>query len=183
MLGRMSEILIADDHPLYRDALRRALSQAAPGATRTCPHCRETILESAVICPVCRKHLRFDSRPATERTAAVSSPLRVEGTIEHPVDAEPCEYTIFATITNERGEEIERRVLGVVSQRDILRQFLATQEASPVGEEVAFDTLEIGSLLNRDRPVTATPDLPLAKAATLLATIGEMATATMSGSV
>jgi DNA-binding NarL/FixJ family response regulator len=33
MLGRMSEILIADDHPLYRDALRRALNQAAPGAT------------------------------------------------------------------------------------------------------------------------------------------------------
>lgn len=33
MLGRMSEILIADDHPLYRDALRRALSQAAPGAS------------------------------------------------------------------------------------------------------------------------------------------------------
>lgn len=32
MLGRMSEILIADDHPLYRDALRRALHQAAPGA-------------------------------------------------------------------------------------------------------------------------------------------------------
>ncbi len=32
MLGRMSEILIADDHPLYRDALRRALNQAAPGA-------------------------------------------------------------------------------------------------------------------------------------------------------
>ncbi|MBL8298273.1 MAG: response regulator transcription factor [Rhodanobacteraceae bacterium] len=28
----MSEILIADDHPLYRDALRRALSQAAPEA-------------------------------------------------------------------------------------------------------------------------------------------------------
>jgi DNA-binding NarL/FixJ family response regulator len=33
MLGRMSEILIADDHPLYRDALRRALNQAAPGTS------------------------------------------------------------------------------------------------------------------------------------------------------
>ncbi|HWU52544.1 MAG TPA: response regulator transcription factor, partial [Tahibacter sp.] len=29
----MSEILIADDHPLYRDALRRALNQAAPGTS------------------------------------------------------------------------------------------------------------------------------------------------------
>ncbi len=33
ILGRMTEILIADDHPLYRDALRRALHQAAPGAS------------------------------------------------------------------------------------------------------------------------------------------------------
>lgn len=33
MLGCMSEILIADDHPLYRDALRRALNQATPGAS------------------------------------------------------------------------------------------------------------------------------------------------------
>jgi hypothetical protein len=87
--------------------------QSEPGTTRTCPHCRETILDSAVVCPVCRKHLRFDSRPATARTGATFSPLRVEGTFVHPSDAEPCEYTVFATVSNERGEEIERRVLGV----------------------------------------------------------------------
>ena len=30
-----------------------------PGATRKCPHCRETILESAMVCPACRHHLRY----------------------------------------------------------------------------------------------------------------------------
>ena len=29
-----------------------------PGATRQCPHCRETILESAVVCPSCGKPTR-----------------------------------------------------------------------------------------------------------------------------
>jgi hypothetical protein len=87
--------------------------QSAPGATRTCPHCRETILESAAVCPVCRKHLRFDSRPADERAEPSFSPLRVEGTFEHLSAAETWEYSVFASITNERGEEIERRVLGV----------------------------------------------------------------------
>lgn len=87
--------------------------QGTPGATRTCPHCRETILESAVVCPVCRKHLRFDSRPAAARTESASiTPLRVEGTFEHPSE-ETWEYSVFASITNEKGEEIERRVLGV----------------------------------------------------------------------
>ena len=31
----------------------------SPGATRECPHCRETILESAGVCPACRHYLRF----------------------------------------------------------------------------------------------------------------------------
>ena len=34
----------------------------APGATRSCPHCKATILESANVCPICRHHLRFDRR-------------------------------------------------------------------------------------------------------------------------
>jgi CBS domain-containing protein len=60
-------------------------------------------------------------------------------------------------------------VLGVVSQRDILRQYLALQENAPQGDD-GFDTIEIGSLISRDRPVTATPDLSLSKAAAVLAT-------------
>ena len=39
------------------------MSAARPGtagATRVCPHCKATILESASVCPACRGHLRYD---------------------------------------------------------------------------------------------------------------------------
>ena len=35
---------------------------ATVGKTRSCPHCRATILESAAVCPACRHHLRFEHR-------------------------------------------------------------------------------------------------------------------------
>jgi hypothetical protein len=89
----------------------------APGATRTCPHCRQTILESADICPACRHHLRFV--PGEEERAPASlSPLRVEGTIRHPRDGEPWEYSIVVTVLNEKGVEIARHVTGVGVIRD-----------------------------------------------------------------
>ena len=81
------------------------------GATRTCPHCKATILESAAVCPACRGHLRFDAgaadRPPTR------SALGVEASIEHPRGAAPLEYTMVLTIRNERGQEIARQLVGV----------------------------------------------------------------------
>jgi uncharacterized protein YbaR (Trm112 family) len=83
------------------------------GATRECPHCKATILDSAAVCPACRGHLRFDSAAAAEQaTAARLTPLQVEGTIQAPEDG-AYEYTMVVAIRNERGEEIERRVVGV----------------------------------------------------------------------
>jgi hypothetical protein len=85
-----------------------------PGATRTCPHCRETILESAAVCPACRHHLRFEPRAADAASApAASTPLRVEGSIRNPSDGGAWEYSMVLTIRNERGEEIARRLVGV----------------------------------------------------------------------
>ena len=89
-----------------------AVRQGAPGATRTCPHCRATILESASLCPACRHHLRFDPGAASA-DAAGFSPLRVEGTIKHPAVGEPWEYSVMLSIKNDRGEEIARQVVGV----------------------------------------------------------------------
>jgi hypothetical protein len=90
------------------------LRPGQPGATRQCPHCRETILESAAVCPACKHHLRYgavdDSRDV-QQLAVV--PLRIEGTIRHPPDGEPWEYTVVVTINNDRGEEIARRLVGV----------------------------------------------------------------------
>lgn len=80
------------------------------GATRTCPHCKATILESSAVCPACRGHLKFDA-PAVD-AAQRFVPLKVEGTIHAPDDA-AFEYTMVVVIRNERGEEIGRHVAGV----------------------------------------------------------------------
>jgi hypothetical protein len=81
------------------------------GATRQCPHCRETILESAGRCPNCRHYLRYDDRDASPPPAI--TPLRIEGSIRHPEDGDPWEYTVVVTIRNDRGEEIARKLVGV----------------------------------------------------------------------
>ncbi|HET9333799.1 MAG TPA: hypothetical protein VFQ21_09475 [Gemmatimonadota bacterium] len=83
-----------------------------PGQARTCPLCKATILESASVCPGCRHHLRFDPRAGPLEWASVV-PLRVEGTIHRPADAETWEYSIVLAIRDERGEELTRQVLGV----------------------------------------------------------------------
>lgn len=89
-------------------------SGRAVGATRTCPHCRTTILQSAAVCPACKKHLRFEPG-ASKASAAMPafSPLRVEGTIRHPDAGEAWEYSVMISIRNERGEEVTRQVVGV----------------------------------------------------------------------
>jgi len=82
-----------------------------PGATRLCPHCKATVLESASICPGCRHHLRFSGgkQLAEESYTALS----VDGTIVHQQAVEPCEYCIVLDISNERGEQVMRQVVGV----------------------------------------------------------------------
>lgn len=88
------------------------LRPGEPGATRQCPHCRETILESAARCPACRHYLRFEARDDASQALA-ATPLRIEGSIRHPADAEPWEYTVVVTVRNDRGEEIARKLVGV----------------------------------------------------------------------
>ncbi|HEU4812779.1 MAG TPA: hypothetical protein VFS99_00945 [Xanthomonadaceae bacterium] len=92
-----------------------ATRSSEAGATRTCPHCKATILASAAVCPACRGHLRFDSAAAAAAAAAAVtkfSPLQVEGTIHAPEDG-AYEYTMVLSIRNERGEEINRQLVGV----------------------------------------------------------------------
>jgi hypothetical protein len=84
----------------------------SPGATRECPHCRETILESAGVCPACRHYLRFD-HGAEEPQAPAVTPLRIEGSIRHPADGEPWEYTVVVSIRNDSGEEVAHKLIGV----------------------------------------------------------------------
>ena len=82
-----------------------------PGKSRRCPHCRSDILESASICPICRHHLRFDQ--TAEPSGARFSALHVEGTIRHPAERGPWEYSVVIAIRNQKGEEIARQVVGI----------------------------------------------------------------------
>ena len=82
------------------------------GKTRTCPHCKATILESLSICPGCLHHLRFDQE-AAKRQVAAKSALRVEGVIRHPPLEDAWEYFVVISIRNDRGEEVTRQVVSV----------------------------------------------------------------------
>ena len=89
-----------------------ATRMGVAGATRTCPHCRTTILESASVCPACRHHLRF-APGEKERAPASFSALRVDGTIRHPREGDPWEYSIVVSVRDDNGAEIARHVAGV----------------------------------------------------------------------
>ena len=104
----------------------------SPGAIRECPHCRETILESAAVCPACRHYLRFDASADAAQVPALT-PLRIEGSIRHPADGEPWEYTVVVSIFNDRGEEIARKLIGVGAMNpDEQRIFTMSVEAVSV---------------------------------------------------
>ena len=103
------------------------------GATRTCPHCRAVILQSMTACPSCRKHLRF--APGADALLPTASPLRVEASIRHPNVGEAWEYAVIVTITNDRGEEVVRQLVGVGAlQPGELRTFTCAVEVFVPGE-------------------------------------------------
>jgi hypothetical protein len=106
------------------------------GKTRSCPHCKATILESALICPQCRHHLQFGagSKAASDATPKFSA-LNVEGTLRHVEGGGDWEYSVVLSIRNERGEEISRQVVGVGAlRRTEARTFtLSVDVATPGG--------------------------------------------------
>jgi hypothetical protein len=64
------------------------------------------------MCPACRHYLRFDTGADMPQAPALT-PLRIEGSIRHPADGEPWEYTVAVSIRNDRGVEIARKLIGV----------------------------------------------------------------------
>lgn len=106
-----------------------------PGATRACPHCKETILESASVCPACKHHLQFNTGAATEETAGIT-PLRIEGSIRNPPDSGPWEYCVVVSIRNDRGVEIARKLIGVGAMNpDEQRTFTLAVEVMPAKDK------------------------------------------------
>ena len=108
----------------------------APGKTRTCPHCKTIILESASVCPGCHHHLRFDPSSNVESRVQPSfSALRVEGAFRNPEGAEAWEYSVVVSVRNDRGEEVARKVVGVgaLSPRESRTVTLSVDVFTPRG--------------------------------------------------
>src|SRR5690606_8004810 len=106
----------------------------AAGATRACPHCKTTILESASICPACKHYLRFDS-PKSADVAEATTALQVEGMIRHPSDGGAWEYSVVLTIRDNEGNETARQVVGVGAlHADEERTFNLSVEVMPTSD-------------------------------------------------
>jgi hypothetical protein len=111
------------------------LRPGSPGATRACPHCKETILESASVCPACKHHVRFagsgGAAPGAEADAVLTA-LKIEGSIRQPADVAAWEYSVVVSIKNEQGKEIARKLIGVGAMApDELRTFNLSVEIVP----------------------------------------------------
>jgi hypothetical protein len=87
--------------------------RAAVGKTRSCPHCRATILESAAVCPACRHHLRFEKRRGEQPAPASQVALRVSGEFARAAASGPGEYHVVVVIRDASGAELARKVIGV----------------------------------------------------------------------
>jgi hypothetical protein len=144
------------------------------GKTRTCPHCKATILESLSICPGCMHHLRFDSEAAKRQVAAAPA-LRVEGIIRHPPNEQPLEYFVIIAIRNDRGEEVTRQVVNVGAlQAAEKRTFTMSVEVLPPSAPIppqkqnsstgTFKTPAIPSPPPQPAPAQARPAAPPASA-------------------
>ena len=86
---------------------------AAIGKTRSCPHCRATILESAAVCPACRHHLRFENRRGEQIEPAGQIALKVSGQFARRSADGPGEYAVVVVIRDAGGAELARKVIGV----------------------------------------------------------------------
>jgi hypothetical protein len=106
-----------------------------PGATRACPHCKETILESAAVCPQCKHHVRFagaGGAGAALEPGETLTALKIEGSIRQPNDVAAWEYSVVVSIKNEQGKEIARKLIGVGAMApDELRTFNLSVEVVP----------------------------------------------------
>lgn len=116
---------------------------AEPGRTRSCPHCKSTILDSADVCPACHHHLRFgaDRRSARTRTETL---FRIEGVVRPPEAAEPCEYDVVVALYDEKGVELAREVVHVGALRaPASRKCVVSIDAYPSAAAAATETSRV----------------------------------------
>jgi uncharacterized protein YbaR (Trm112 family) len=97
-------------------------------ATRTCPHCKATILASAAVCPGCKGHLRYDK---PKGAPAPKATWQIDGTLKAEKPDRVTEYCMVVSVRDESSEEVARHVVNVGSlQGDQKRTFTLTIETS-----------------------------------------------------
>jgi hypothetical protein len=105
---------------------------SAAGESRSCPHCKATILRSSASCPLCHHRLRFVSVDEEPHSYATSCPLLVEGTVNHPGNGQTLEYSVLIEVHDETGKLISRQIVGVGAlRRAEKRAFSLRVEVSP----------------------------------------------------
>jgi hypothetical protein len=139
-----------------------SLRSGTPGATRVCPHCKATVLETAAICPGCRHHLRFSAEATQAAADEGYCALSVDGSIAHKVSSEPCEYFVVLDIRDDRGEQLARQVVSVgVLQPGELRHLHVSVGMRPVRAQVA--TRSQPPLSAATKPAAAQPAAAVAR--------------------
>jgi hypothetical protein len=133
------------------------IRSGSPGATRVCPHCKATVLESAAVCPGCKHHLRFGGTNHALEAGEGYCALSVDGTIAHTKASEPCEYCVVLDVRDDRGEQLTRQVVGVgVLQSGERRRLNVTVEMLPVRTAAASKSQAAG----KPTSTTSTPAVP-----------------------
>jgi len=101
-------------------------------------------------------------------SAAMTTEVRyayAEATVAEVVDM-MAEHDLRRIVIVDR----QKKVLGVVSQRDVLRHLFVAEHQNNYDGAASGDDAEIQALISREKPLTLSPDAPLGKAAMVLAT-------------
>lgn len=91
----------------------KAAGASAAGESRSCPHCKATILKSAASCPLCRHNLRFAPIGAAPTTQPKRCALLVEGALKNSAENEVLEYFLLMEVRDESGKLLSRQSVGV----------------------------------------------------------------------
>jgi hypothetical protein len=133
----------------------------SPGATRVCPHCKATVLESAAVCPGCKHHLRFGGTHHALEAGEGYCALSVDGTIAHTQASEPCEYCVVLEVRDDKGEQLTRQVVGVgVLQTGERRRLNVLVEMLPVRTSAAAKSQVTGKPTSATANGAAEPNAP-----------------------
>lgn len=111
----------------------KAAGASAAGDSRSCPHCKATILKSAASCPLCRHNLRFVPIGAAPIAQPKHCALLVEGALKNSSENEALEYCVLMEVRDDNGKLLSRQSVGVGAiPRAEKRVFSLRVEMAPV---------------------------------------------------